>query len=141
MLRVSAASSALVAKIRASAGNAGRLMSIDSAVSPVSAPSRKIKPREPGCNISPVDAGGVPELQLLDPGPGAILVFLRGAAADAAGANDLAFAEDRHRALAHDHFATRCGGDAARGRLVGACGHIAAGAAERRRGDRLALAA
>src|SRR5216684_3268384 len=80
-------------------------------------------------------------LQLRDAGAGAVLILLRGAAADPAGAFDDAVAEDRYRALAHDHLATRGGRDAAWGRLVGARRHLAAGAAKRRRGDRLALAA
>src|SRR5207237_2807774 len=80
-------------------------------------------------------------LNQLYPGPGAVLVLLRGAAADTASADHDAVLQDRHRALAHDHLAAGGRGDAARGRLVGARLHVAAGAAERRRGDRLALAA
>src|SRR6185295_19601506 len=74
-------------------------------------------------------------------GLGAVFVLLRGAAADAAGAFDDAVPDDRHGALAHDHLTARGGGDAARRRLVGARRHLAAGPAERRRGDRLSLAA
>src|SRR5260370_42184241 len=80
-------------------------------------------------------------LQLFDPGAGAVLVLLRGAAADAAGALDDAVSDDRHRALAHDHLAARGGGDAARRRLIGARRHLAAGPAKSSRGDGLALAA
>src|SRR5439155_25719148 len=86
-------------------------------------------------------ADAVRDLQLRDASAGAVLVLLRGPAADPAGAFDDAVADDRHRALTHDHLATRGRGDAARGRLVGARRHLAAGAAERRRGDGLALAA
>ena len=39
----------------------------------------------------------------LDPGAGAVFVLLRGAAADPASALDDAVADDRHRALSHDH--------------------------------------
>src|ERR1700726_2013627 len=74
--------------------------------------------------------------QLLDAGAGAVLVLLRGAAADPAGALDDAVADDRHRALTHDHVAALGRGDAARRRLVGPRLHFAAGAAERGRGDR-----
>src|SRR5437879_13298113 len=42
----------------------------------------------------------------------AVLVLLRGAAADAARAVDDAVADDRHRALAGDHVAALGGGDA-----------------------------
>src|SRR5437773_367505 len=80
-------------------------------------------------------------LQRLDAGAGAVLVFLRGAAADAAGAFDDAIADDRDRALAHDHLAARGRGDAARRRRIGTRLHLAAGPAERGRGDRLPLAA
>src|SRR5262245_34464305 len=80
-------------------------------------------------------------LQLADAGLGAVLVFLAGAAADAAGALDRAGADDRHRALAHDHVAAGVRRDATERRMVGALGQRAAGPAERRRGDRLALAA
>src|SRR5579884_866508 len=80
-------------------------------------------------------------LQPGDAGAGAVFVFLRGAAADAAGADDDAVADDRQPALTHDHVPALGGGDAARGRVVGARGQLAARPAERGRGDRLALAA
>jgi len=52
-----------------------------------------------------------------------------------------AVANDRQSALAHDHVATRGGGNATRGGLVGALGQLAARTAERSRGERFALAA
>jgi len=61
-------------------------------------------------------------LQLRDPRPGAVFVLLRGAAADAASALDDAVAHNRDSPLTHDHVAARGGGNAARGRLVGALG-------------------
>jgi hypothetical protein len=61
-------------------------------------------------------------LQLRDTGSGAVFVLLRGTAADAAGAFDDAVAHDRNGPLTHDHVAARGGGNAARGRLVGALG-------------------
>src|SRR5215471_11843712 len=86
-----------------------------------------------------VDAGV--SLQLCDTGAGAVLVLLRGAATDAAGPFDDAIADDRNCTLTHDHVAARGDGDAAWGRLIRALAHFAAGPAERRRGDGLALAA
>src|SRR5689334_20608351 len=79
--------------------------------------------------------------QRLDPGAGAIFVLLRGAAADPASALDDAVADDRHRALTHDHVIAFGLRDAARCRLVGPRLHLAAGPPEGRRGDRLSLAA
>src|SRR5215472_8457903 len=80
-------------------------------------------------------------LQLRDACPSAVLVLLRGAAADATGALDDTVADDRNRALAHDHVAARRRGNAARGGLVGPLGQFSARPAKRRRGDGLALAA
>src|SRR5438067_9580978 len=77
----------------------------------------------------------------LDAGPGAVLILLRSPAADPASALDDAVADNRHGALAKDHLAAGAGGNPARCRLIGARLQFAAGAAERRRGDRLALAA
>src|SRR5215472_1008009 len=80
-------------------------------------------------------------LQLRDACPSAVLVLLRGAAADATGALDDTVADDRNRALAHDHVPARRRGNAARRGLVGPFGQFATRPAKRCRGDRLALAA
>src|SRR5215470_3898419 len=80
-------------------------------------------------------------LEFRDAGSRAIFVLLRGTAADAARAFDDAVADDRHRPLTHDHVAARCGGNAARGRLVSPLAQLAAGTAEGSRGDGLTLAA
>src|SRR5215210_3888701 len=45
-------------------------------------------------------------LQLRCSGPGAVLILLRGSAADATRALDNAVAQDGYGALAHDHVAT-----------------------------------
>src|SRR5690242_7225755 len=50
--------------------------------------------------VRPIAAGGA--LQAFDPGAGAVLVFLRRAAANPAGADDGPVAQDRHRALTQD---------------------------------------
>src|SRR6516164_8535747 len=73
--------------------------------------------------------------------PRTVLILLRGAAAHAAGALDDAVAKDRHGALAHDHVSAGGSRDPARRRMLGPLGQLATRAAERRRGDRLALAA
>src|SRR6516162_3021142 len=80
-------------------------------------------------------------LQLGHTGAGAVFVLLRRSAAHAAGAFDDAVADDRDGSLTHDHVAARGAGNAAGGRLIRALAHFAAGPAERRRGDGLALAA
>src|SRR5260370_920913 len=63
------------------------------------------------------------QLEFRDARLGAVFVLLRGAAADAAGALDDAVADDRHRALAHDHLSAPSGGNAARPRLLSARRH------------------
>src|SRR5437763_16040965 len=77
----------------------------------------------------------------LDTGAGAVFILLRGAAADTTSTLDNAVADDRHRALSHDHVVALGLGDAARRRLVGPRLHLAAGPAERRRGHCFPLAA
>src|SRR4051794_35276092 len=80
-------------------------------------------------------------LKAFAPGGGAALVSLGGAAAAPARADDDPVAQDRHRALAHDHLTAGAESNAPRGRLVGARLQVAAGAAEGGGRDRLALAA
>src|SRR5271169_5505388 len=79
-------------------------------------------------------------LQLRNASAGAVFVLLSGAAADAAGALDDAIAYDRNCSLAHDYVAALRRGNPSWRRLVGALRHLAAWAAERSRGDGLALA-
>jgi hypothetical protein len=62
-------------------------------------------------------------------------------AADAAGADQDALAEDRHGALAIEHVVAFGRGDAAQGRMVGPRRQIATRASEGGRGHGLALAA
>src|SRR6185312_10595398 len=79
--------------------------------------------------------------ELFNPGAGAILVFLRGPTAHAAGTDQDALAEDRHGALAIEHVVAFGRGDAAQGRMIGTGCHIAARPSEGGRGHGLALAA
>src|SRR5438309_3926136 len=79
-------------------------------------------------------------LQLRDASPGAVFVLLRSAAADPTSALDDAVADDRDRALAHDHVPARRCRNPARSGLVGALGHLAARPTEGRRGHGFALA-
>src|SRR3989440_11387376 len=71
----------------------------------------------------------------------AVLILLRGAAADAARAVDDAVADDRHRALAGDHVAALGGGDALDDRGAGALLQLTARPREGSRRDRLPLRA
>jgi hypothetical protein len=80
-------------------------------------------------------------LQLRDTGAGAVFVLLAGATADPAGALDDAIAYDRNRSLGHDHVAALRRRKPAQCWHVGTLGHFAAGAAECRRDDGLALGA
>lgn len=85
--------------------------------------------------------GRPPLLQLGDTCPGAVFVLLRGTATDAAGALDDAVTHDRDCPLAHDHVVALRSGNAARGRLVGPLGHLAARTTKRCGRDGLPLAA
>src|ERR1044071_970210 len=69
-------------------------------------------------------------LQLGHPGLGAVLVLLAGAAADAAGAQHLVAADDRHRTLAEDHVVALVAADADEGRVRAALGQLAGGPAK-----------
>jgi len=79
--------------------------------------------------------------ELFNPGTGAVLVFLRRPAANAAGTDKGTIAEDRHGALAIEHVVafSRC--NTAQGRVLRTWRQIAAGAAKGSRGHGLALAA
>src|SRR5207342_2524822 len=79
--------------------------------------------------------------ELFNPGAGAILVFLCGPTANAAGTDQDTLAEDRHSALAIEHVVAFGRGDAAQGRMVGTWRQIATRASEGGRGHGLALAA
>ena len=80
-------------------------------------------------------------LELFNSGAGAILVFLSGPTANAAGTDQDTLAENRHGALAIEHVAAFGRGDAAQGRVIGPGRQIATGASEGSRGHSLALAA
>src|SRR5260370_439613 len=71
----------------------------------------------------------------------AVLVLLRGAAADAARAVDDAVADDRHRALAGDHVTALGGGDALDDRAAGALLQLTARPREGGRRDGFPLGA
>ena len=82
-----------------------------------------------------------PRLWQSGPGPRAILIFLRRAAANPAGANDDPVAQDGHGALAHDHVIALRRRDAPRRGVIGPLRQFATGPAKGGRGDGLALAA
>jgi len=79
--------------------------------------------------------------ELFNPGAGAILVFLCGPTANAAGTDQDTLAEDRDGALAIEHVVAFGRGDAAQGRMVGTWRQITTRASEGSRGHGLALAA
>src|SRR5882724_12391252 len=79
--------------------------------------------------------------ELFNPGAGAILVFLCGPTANAAGTDQDTLVEDRHGTLAIEHVVAFGHGDAAQGRMVGTRRQIATRASEGGRGHGLALAA
>src|SRR5262245_6775939 len=79
--------------------------------------------------------------KLFNPGASAILVFLCGPTANAAGTDQDTLAEDRHGALAIEYVVAFCRGDAAQGWMVGTWRQIATRASKSGRGHGLALAA
>ena len=72
---------------------------------------------------------------------GAVFVLLGRTAADAAGADELAVPEDRHRTLAIEHVIAFRVRDAAQGRMIGAFRQVAARSAKGRGCHRLTLTA
>src|ERR1700722_4943261 len=91
--------------------------------------------------VAPCADLGFARLKFGHAGAGAVFVLLRRAAAHATGTLDGAAAQDRYRALAHDHVTAFRGGNPGGRRLARPFREFAAGTPESGRRDGFALAA